>query len=186
MKIVTLIISLVLGTELALAAVPAPSLKAVDKKIVFLTKANPGRVKIEGVAKSDDQASIAVESNLQGDLLNLKVSLAMDSLDTGIELRNRHMKENYLETAKFPKAEFVMEPLKLSGESKVPFKGKLTVHGKTIPVSGEAEIQNAGNEMNVALHSVVKMTDFGIQQPQFMAIKVEDEVALDMSFKGQK
>lgn len=186
MKIMTLIISLLLCSEFALAAVPATSLRAVDKKIVFLTKANPGRVKIEGIAKSEDPSSISVEANVQGDLLNIKASLVMDSLDTGIELRNRHMKENYLETAKYPKAEFIMEPLKMTGEGKQSVRGKLTVHGKTLPVSGEAEIQNVNNELIVALHSTIKMTDFGVQQPQFMGIKVEDEVALDMTFKGQK
>jgi hypothetical protein len=171
----------------AVSGAVAPTvLKTVDKKIVFLTKANPGRVKIEGMAKSEDPSAISVESVLQGEFLTIKTVLEMNSLDTGIELRNKHMKETYLETAKFPKSEFEMEPLKISDGNEQKFKGTLTIHGKTIPVSGVVELKNSEKEIEVALHSTVKMTDFGIQQPQFMAIKVEDEVALDMTFRGVK
>lgn len=58
--------------------------------------------KIKGKITVDDSLDLSKPFNATFD-----VDLA--SIDTGIPLRNEHMRDNFLETAKYPKASFVLK-----------------------------------------------------------------------------
>lgn len=84
--------------------------------------------------------SITIDDSLD---LKKPVSAELDvdlaSIDTGIALRNEHMRDNFLETAKYPKATFKLKsvaggPTVLKDKQKVQIKavGEFTVHGKTV------------------------------------------------------
>ena len=74
--------------------------------------------------------------------LYFEVDLA--SINTGIGLRDRHMRENYLETDKYPFAQFngkAVEFTKSESEEafQVSVEGKMTIHGKEkfLSISGK-------------------------------------------------
>src|SRR5262249_34866580 len=58
--------------------------------------------------------------SLRDDGQQLTFTVPLDAFDTGIELRDRHMKEKYLETARFPQATLVVK----RGELQVPARGE--------------------------------------------------------------
>src|SRR5207247_6513757 len=89
---------------------------------------------------------------------HLAGEVAMDlwTIDTGISLRNQHLRENYLDVAKgegFNKA--VLSDIHLSdvgGETfdgTTPFTGTLLLHGVKHPVTGTVEIHREGEARRV-------------------------------------
>ncbi len=144
--------------------------------VSFLAKGNPGFMKIEG---KGPEGMRGVLDGQRG-----KFIFPLKNLETGIDLRDEHMKEKYLEVEKFPDA--VLELLNaenLTGpgsDSSGSFRGRLTLHGVTKEVSGEYEF--SGTKL-IASFSI-KLSDFGIDVPSWMGVTVADIVDLktDISF----
>ena len=85
-------------------------------------------------------------------------SLAVDlrTLDTGIDLRNEHLRENYLEVEKGPRFDTAtLSEIDLNGfnpdapEGKGSFTGRLTLHGVTQTVTGAVDVRQAGGGLRV-------------------------------------
>jgi polyisoprenoid-binding protein YceI len=109
----------------------------------------------------------------------------LEQLDTGLELRNSHMKHKYLKVVEFPEAVFTFAPVKCSatgGTFSVP--GTLTLHGNSRPLQAEATLKEDGSWVDLSLKAVVKMSDFALESPQFMGVKVRDEVAISLEYRG--
>src|SRR3990167_3638739 len=60
------------------------------------------------------KGEITIDDSLDFKKLPPKVSFEVDlaRIDTGIPLRNEHMRDNFLETKKYPKAVFVVQQIK--------------------------------------------------------------------------
>lgn len=87
------------------------------------------------------KGKITIDDSLDLKKLPPKVSFEVDlaGIDTGIPLRNEHMRDNFLETKNYPKAIFVVKQItpgtaKLANEvtTKLIGKGDFTVHGITV------------------------------------------------------
>ena len=85
-------------------------------------------------------------------------SLAVDlrTLDTGIGLRNEHLRERYLEVSKAPGYDnAILSDIDLKGvdpvapEGKGSFTGSLALHGVKNPVAGSVEAHKAGAGIRV-------------------------------------
>ena len=74
---------------------PASSVKITDSKVSFVALATPGALKISG--KQTDSNGLKPEIRLENNQISGNVSLKLEALSTGIELRDKHMKENYLQ-----------------------------------------------------------------------------------------
>ena len=116
----------------------------------------------------------AKPAHLAGD-----VSLDLTTLDTGIALRNQHLKENYLEVAKgdgFNKA--VLSDIQLaeaSGETfdgTTPFTGTMLLHGVKKPVAGTVEIHSEGTSRRVRAEFPLVLTDWGVTPPEYLGVGV--------------
>lgn len=155
----------------------------VEGVVEFLAIGNPTAVQIKGTTEEKKDA-------LTGsfDVKNLAVTgqakLDLDALDTGISLRNKHMKEKYLETEKFRYATLQLKTLKLpqafvdgNFESKdESFAGELTLHGVTRPLSGLVDIRREGSKLDMLFSFTLKVKEFQIASPTFMSITMADEV----------
>jgi polyisoprenoid-binding protein YceI len=108
------------------------------------------------------------------------------SLDTGIGLRNRHMRENYLETEEFPYASFSGRLVALDKESDGGFRavtrGSFSVHGveqeREIVCQGEEE----GEGLRVRCAFQVTLSDHGIPIPKLMFMKIDEVMELELDF----
>jgi polyisoprenoid-binding protein YceI len=120
-------------------------------------------------------------------------SLAVDlaTLDTGISLRNTHLRERYLEVGRgdgFDHA--VLSEITLNGatvdaaQGRVPFTARLTVHGVTRPVNGTATISRSNGQVQVEAAFPVKLPDFEVAKPRFMGVGVKDEVRVQVKFSA--
>lgn len=119
----------------------------------------------------------------------LEVDLA--TIDTGIALRNRHMRENYLEIQKgagFDKAR--LTGLRLTEADGPAFRGRtgftatLSLHGASQAIAGTAEIRTTADGVRVVADFPLSLSDFGIPQPEYLGVGVANRILLKVSFSA--
>jgi polyisoprenoid-binding protein YceI len=120
---------------------------------------------------------------LRGDL-----TVDLSSLDTGIALRNAHMRDNYLEVGKGADfATAVLSDVRLDkvGAStfhgQTPFTGMLLLHGTRKPVWGQADIRLDGGDIRVAASFPIHIDDYGIAPPRYLGVGVRNDVQVKVS-----
>lgn len=148
-------------------------------KEVTFHAVGPAGLAIEGTG-----FSVKLRDNEQA----VDVIVGLGSLKTGIGLRDRHMREKYLETHKYPTASLRVEKSAIrfpSGGKKVEAKGsgKLTLHGVTRPVN--FTYRATGSEQRAAVEGKlrVKMTDYGITIPSYLGVTVKPDVDVAVKFQ---
>lgn len=133
-------------------------------------------------------ASAAHPTTLQG-------SLAVDlrTVDTGINLRNDHLKEKYLEVDKgsgYDQA--VLSEVTLQGvdadapSGKGSFTGSLMLHGVKKTVTGLVEIRQAATGWRVRATFPVNLPDYNIDKPRYLGVGVKDTVQVSVTFTARQ
>lgn len=103
-------------------------------------------------------------------------------------LMQEHFNENYMESDKFPKAEFKG---KLSNTSAVNYtkdgtynvtsSGQLTIHGVTRTVNIPGTLTVAGKNLTATSKFKVKPTDYGIKIPGVVSGKIAEEIEVSVN-----
>jgi len=123
------------------------------------------------------------------------------SLKTGIGLRDKQMKENHLETEKFPVAKFVLRSVKSNGSADLSdetpgeliLEGDFNLHGITLPKSIPAvvryiskpdpnEINIPGQLIHIQAQFEVLLADYKIKRPQFLIMKLDEKQTIKLDF----
>lgn len=114
----------------------------------------------------------------------------LNSIDTGIGLRNRHMREDYLHTDKYPFTHFegkiVESKMESKGKYKVKASGKMFIHGVTKNISVDGTVQYAEDGYRVITKFPIKLTDYEIEVPSFMFMKISEIMQLELDFFVKK
>lgn len=110
------------------------------------------------------------KKNADGSVEASKIEIPLDTLDTGIALRNEHMREKHLETKKYPNA-IVTEAKGKDGKG----TAMLEVHGVKKPISGTYEID--GKELVVKFP--VNVGDFNVGKIRYMGVGVKEEAQVE-------
>ena len=115
----------------------------------------------------------------------------LNTLDTGIGMRNRHMRENYLHTDQFPLTHFTGKIVSVKRVSETEFdvtaEGDIFIHGvkKLITIIGIMKKEE--NEIyHVKCNFVVALTDFEIEVPSIMFYKIDENMELILDFYVKK
>jgi polyisoprenoid-binding protein YceI len=129
-----------------------------------------------------------------GTLTAAQVTVDMTSLRTDMEPRDGRMREDGLETLRFPTATFKLSrPVPLgdvSGGRVVPLSlpGQLTVHGVTRAVDFPLQARWDGAAIQVAGSMPVRRADFDLQVPNLAGFRIQDhgvvELELTLTRKG--
>ena len=111
----------------------------------------------------------------------LKVEL--QTLETGISVRDRHMKNNYLEVEKGPEfSSATIDDIRVEKlEGKTVFTGVLSLHGQKRKVTGAAELQQKDGKVRVQAQFSVKVSEFEIPAPTYLGVGVRDEIQVKVS-----
>ena len=111
------------------------------------------------------------------------------TLDSGIDLRNDHLRNKYLETEKgegFNTA--VLSDIDLGKVDPQTFQGRtmftatLLLHGTKKPIAGLVEIKRGRSSVRVNASFPVTLADYGIAKPQYLGIGVKDQVLVEVVF----
>ena len=107
----------------------------------------------------------------------------LQTLETGIGIRDRHMKNNYLEVEKGPGfATATIEDIRIEKlEGKTVFTAMLSLHGQKKKVSGAAELQQKDGKIRVQAQFPVKVSEFEIPAPTYLGVGVKDEIQIKVS-----
>lgn len=115
----------------------------------------------------------------------VEFSLTLETLKTDKKLRDKHMYEA-LETSEHPKATFKgkvdkdFDP-KGKGEQKINLQGTFTIHGESKEVKIPGTLTANGDDIKFYAEWPIDITEYGIEPPQFLSIKVEPEHTISVS-----
>ena len=120
----------------------------------------------------------------------LKVTVPLASLQTGIGLRDRHMREKYLQVDKFPDAvlELPWSAVKLPADgqtSEGAAPGKMSIHGKSKDVQVKYRIVRSGNQYQVTGHIPLNIKDYDIDVPSYLGVTVQPDIETSVSFTAE-
>ncbi len=117
------------------------------------------------------------------------LTLDLRTLDTGIDLRTSHMKDEYLEVGKgagYDKATLSdiqvgdIDPQTFQGRTF--FTGDLLLHGTHKPIRGQADVKRSSGSVRVDASFPLKLTEYGIAKPQYLGVGVRDQLEVKVSF----
>lgn len=115
--------------------------------------------------------------------INGAVLIELSTFETGISLRDRHLRNNYFEVQRG--AEFAVAKLenikveRLSGKS--TFRGTLMLHGVRREISGTADVQSNGRGYRLNATFPLRISDFKIPEPQYLGVGVTDEISIQVA-----
>lgn len=173
-KLVTSLAALFLVPIAAHAALNLTGAPMVDFKAV-----GPGGLSIEGKSAdlkvADDGSAVTVVAPLT-------------SLDTGIALRDKHMKEKYLEVGKYPEAMLKASKAGITfpedGKSvNGAFPGSLTLHGVTKDANVHYKATKSKGAYQVDATMKVNMNDYGMVTPSYLGVTVDPNVQVEVVFQ---
>lgn len=142
------------------------------------------------------RGTVRVDPTAIGDSLDVWVEVDLASLDTGIGMRNQHMRENHLHTDRFPVATFrggkvtkLSKPSLAPGETATfDIAGTFDLHGVARAITVPVEMTLEAGEP-AALHVVtrfkVKLSDHQIPRPQFLVMKLDEVQAITFDVRAQ-
>ncbi|MBD0277257.1 MAG: YceI family protein [Bacteroidota bacterium] len=151
----------------------------------YFTKS--GKIDFYSVTPLED---IAAKNKSAVSVLDAKTgTLHFSVLIKGFEFKNEemqeHFNENYMESAKYPKAEFKGQILnnalidyKKSGSYPVQVKGLLTLHGVTKEVQTTGIVKVDGGSVKAASAFTIQIADYGITIPKLVRDKVAKTVKI--------
>ena len=111
----------------------------------------------------------------------------LDTLETGIGLRDHHLRDNYLEVGKGAGYDVAtLENIQLEKtDGKSAFKGTLMLHGQKRQVSGMSTIHRHGDgTIRVDAEFPLKVSEFSIPKPTYLGVGVRDEIQVKVVFSA--
>ncbi len=166
--------------------------KIKNCKVEFSTIGSPTLIKITGKSNKNCEGSITLSK--EGNVLQSEFKMNLSDIETGIPLRNRHLRENYLNTEKFPEATLKIISLQdfknqISNNAKVKsaFAADLTLKGKSSHIQdGQYQIhssKNSSKEWMLESEFSIDLPHYDIERPAFMGVKIVDKVNLTVKFE---
>lgn len=152
-----------------------------------------GKVSFEAIGRPNmlviNGSGEGVSSNLKisSSKLSGEVSFRLESLKTGIVERDQEMKEKYLDIKNFPLAKLIFSEFQMPAGWSITnpkvvessFRGKFSLHGVEREITGLYSI-DPGLKKSTAKFDI-KLSDFKIQLPEYLGIKVADFVKVSVA-----
>ncbi len=184
----------ILATTFVLAAntclASQVTLDSANSKAEFLAIGHPSMINVKG-------SPVGVTGSLKQEaaVTNGSFQINLNDFKTGIETRDHHMKERYLETGKTENqvALLTLESIDLpagfftkdNSRKSAAFHGQLKLHGVSKPTSGSSDIEVRAGAMSGSASFKVKLSDFSIPAPSFAGATIEDEVSVNVHLEGK-
>lgn len=167
--------------------------------LFFFTNVNAqSYVSEEGYVEFESSAPLltfkGISNNLTG-LIDFDQNLVdfyvdLNTIDTGIRLRNRHLRESYLETDKYPFAEFTGS-LTTYFDFQIPepqpaiVSGTFKIHGVEREMDAEGTIQLVSDGLLLTASWIVRLEDHNIDRPSvvFYELAEEQKVTISITLK---
>jgi polyisoprenoid-binding protein YceI len=139
---------------------------------------------VENIEAFNNEAACVVESK-NGEVVFI---VPIKSFRFEKALMQEHFNENYMESDKFPKAQYKgkitnIQSLNFSkdGSYQVNTQGKLTIHGVTRDVTVPGTIIISGGVATIKTKFMVAPADYGIKIPSITASKIASNIEITIN-----
>jgi len=152
-------------------------------KVVFTSKAPTETFQ----GKTDRlEGRLTLDPGSLGDTITVHLEADLASLTTGLAKRDKHMRENHLETAKYPKAVFdgaaILSPAQArlvpGQQTRVEIEGTFALHGvrRRLKASALATYTQLPGKGRIAFDATfpISLADYEISRPQILFLKLAD------------
>lgn len=146
-----------------------------ENSVVFEAVGSPGFLTIEGKG-----AKIKGAIELKDGKASGTYTVDLNSFDTGDSLRNKHLKQKYLETDKYPIAKLTLNPVVLPKQGYFNWSGELTLHGVTDKVSGVGFIEGKQIECKFTIDTEA----FKIKKATYAGVGVDSKISIVARLDG--
>ncbi len=113
-----------------------------------------------------------------------EVVVDLTSGDTGNSSRDRKMKEDVLESPRYPEAVFTLERIEghpsLHGESEVAIHGKMKIHGGEHELAIPDRVQTRDREATATARFEIPYVKWGMKDPSTALLSVKDRVVVEV------
>lgn len=189
------------GFAIAIALILALAAPAVADRYE-ITGGPPNLVRFESKAPIESfdgktrqaKGSIEFDPTRLADSIKVYVEVDLTTLDTGIGLRNQHMRDNHLETDTYPHATFrggrILEAsataLALGTPVRVLVDGEFEIHGIALPMQIPLDVTAIQHDGRPAVRIQgtfpVRLADHKIARPSFLVMKLDEvqRVTIDL------
>jgi polyisoprenoid-binding protein YceI len=120
--------------------------------------------------------------------LSGQIIVDLNTGDSGVQERDRHMREDVLESERFPEAVFSPDRLSgrfsLEGESQVGLHGILRIHGQDHEITVPAAVKVHEGHLIATAKFVVPYVKWGMKDPSTFVLRVSDKVDVSVSLVG--
>jgi polyisoprenoid-binding protein YceI len=144
----------------------------------FWALVQPSSLKVHGTT-SDMTGSMNQNKNVLSGFLEVPLK----NFETGMAVRNSHLKEKVFETDKYDKAKLSITELKIpdgkTGEIKdLPFTGTLSLHGVDKPITGTVILTVGDKTISFEATTEIQYSDFNIPVQKFTMMTVQQPVKI--------
>lgn len=127
------------------------------------------------------QGRISLDPAQVADSVTVYIEVDLASLDSGLGKRDQHMRDNHLETKKYPKAIFKGATLRsasgavltAAAPAKFDVEGAFTLHGVTRRLRATVEVVlKDARTLEFKTAFLVPLADYKIDRPKFLFLKL--------------
>jgi len=186
-------IRLALALTLAAPLLAAPLLAAPRTYHIAADGRNMAGFRIEDALETIDGTTTKVSGTIAADPENaaassVEITADLSAIDTGVDLRDGHIRDEFVETKKFPRATFKSvevtapaTPIVANQPFEVTVSGDFTMHGVTKRISTPVRIvlipesaitrsaRGPGDWLHATAAFPINLSDFGIKIPTSFA-----------------
>jgi polyisoprenoid-binding protein YceI len=159
---------------------------------------------VETIHGTSNELKGTVRADLKGEKAQVKLEVPVASLNTGIDLRDQHLKSPmWLNAEKYPNITFASKKIEKAGKNEWKIRGTFTMHGVKKNLEVKADVREIsrklaeksglgkGEWVKVSVPFKVKLSEFGVQVPKKLAARVNDTwdvrvVAFASTIAGKK
>lgn len=156
---------------------------AEEGQVSFEAIGKPSMLKIKGQG-----AGVEGQFKIDQGKISGQVIFKLETLKTGIKLRDEHMKEKYLQVKQYPESTLTLEKMILPNHFSITnpmtadseFVGILDLHGIKKEIKGRFKVEN--EKLVTTADFEIKLSDFNIDIPTYLGVKVADVVKVHVTF----
>ncbi|AUN97660.1 hypothetical protein C0V70_05930 [Bacteriovorax stolpii] len=180
-KLIIIVLTILKSTVL-LAQAEKIVVDSKNSAVEFMAIGSPSAIKIKG-EKAKVDGVVQIENNK----LQAILKVDLNSFETGMEMRDEHMKENYLQTDRpenkiaqleIKNLSIPTEYWKNNKELNLDFIGDLTLHNVKKSIVGKIILSpyKDNSTINTTSELKVKLSEYKIEIPSFAGITVAEDV----------
>ncbi|MFI5170039.1 MAG: YceI family protein [Vicinamibacterales bacterium] len=176
--------------SLAQEVAPAGNASLVEVRggtVTFKVDTNLPAINVHGKSKAL-AGKVYVRESTNGVLLEkLEASLPVESLDTGLGLRDEHMRKRVFTTSdgQLPDLKFAADTARCSpaapaGASTCQLAGNLSLRGVARPFTIALKVNEDSGKVRASGDGLVKLSTYGIVRPTNLGVQTADDVILHL------